>query len=167
MKQVEFGHNSFESFPCNKCGWCCQRGPCPLGLYLGSEKKGACQFLEADESGDDTEQKHPTYSCGVIKNELNAVKKMAASELILSGKGCSHKFGPHPVSLIKTLIKEKGLRVSSQEWFFAKQETIKEFKKFIPQSVDPQSIKTALEEFILFCQQEEEKGKREKNQHMT
>ena len=134
--------NNFNDFPCNKCGWCCQRTPCPVGLYLGELPLSSCSHL--------VETKQDEFECGLILNEQNPIKKEALKELILSNTGCSHIYGPSPTSLMKELVK-RGLDPKSPGWDQAKENTINEYQKMIEKSSDPQSIEAELNKFINYC----------------
>lgn len=74
---------------CVRCGLCCKRTPCALALYLGhTPNDSPCKYLRvADHEG-------LIYSCALIDDEQNQIKKLCAKKLILSGDGCTHKFGP-------------------------------------------------------------------------
>lgn len=139
----------FSSIKCNHCGWCCQRTPCSLGVYLGTPIQGPCQFLLKEKE---------EYFCGLIKREVSEMKKLALQQLIMAGEGCSHKFGPHPVSLLKMLL-QMGLVIGSSQWQMAKQATRQEMIQFAKESADPKSMTFALEEFDLFCKEKEEERK--------
>lgn len=131
----------FKSFPCNQCGWCCQRTPCPLGLYLGEKPFSPCSHLK--KIG------HEKFECSLISDEKNPLKREAAKELILSGQGCTHKFGPSPLSLLKELL-SRGLTPHMPEWKHALDETKKEYSKMNDPSVDE-----ALAKFYEYAQQVE------------
>lgn len=57
----------FNDFPSDKCGRCCQRTPCPLGLFLGELPMYACsKLVETNEN---------EFECGLILNEKSELKK--------------------------------------------------------------------------------------------
>jgi hypothetical protein len=130
---------SFSDFPCNSCGWCCKRTPCPLGLYLGETPLTPCSKL--------VETSEDKFECGLIINESDPLKKEAAKSLMLAGEGCSHIYGPSPISLIKDLVKQ-GLTPDHSNWNIAKENTVDEYKKIASTAEDKRSIIIALEEFI-------------------
>ncbi len=132
----------FSDFPCNKCGWCCKRTPCPLGLYLGEKPLTACSFLKETSLNE--------FECGLITEEVDSMKKIAASNLILSGEGCSHIYGPSPVSLMRTLV-ANGLNPTSTNWSLAKNNTLNEYEKIQKNSEDKKSIELAIKEFKNYC----------------
>lgn len=137
-------NQNFNDFPCNKCGWCCQRTPCPMGLYLGQKPLSPCTFLKETAENE--------FECGLILDEIDPIRKEALKELMLAGKGCSHIYGPSPVSLIRELVK-RGLTPRSQNWNLAKSNTINEYQSMIAKAEDPKSILKALDEFNSFCQE--------------
>lgn len=131
-----------NNFPCISCGWCCQRTPCPLAIYHGEKSKGKCSFLVPGNND--------TFRCGLIVNESDPLKKEAAKILIHSGEGCSHIYGPHPKALVKLLI-QNNILPHSEQWNVMKQNTISEFTQFQKESSDPESLSTALNEFLTEC----------------
>jgi hypothetical protein len=133
--------SNFRSFACNHCGWCCKRAPCSLAILMDAPLKGPCPYLEFNQEGQSL--------CGLMKTQTSSIKRMAISQLILSDQGCTHRFGPHPVSLMKELI-GKGLEVGSAQWQYIVRETLKEMLEFKQQSLDPHSIQEAIDEFSLF-----------------
>lgn len=133
---------NFNDFPCNNCGWCCQRTPCPLGLYIGEKPLNPCSKL--------IETSKDKFECSLITNEINPLKKEAAIQLMLAGKGCSHIYGPSPISLIKQLISQ-GLTPSHPQWQTAKSNTIDEYKLMASNSEDSISILKAIDDFETFC----------------
>jgi hypothetical protein len=135
---------SFNEFPCNSCGWCCQRTPCPLGLYLGETPLNPCTKL--------VETSKDKFECGLITNETNLLKKEAAKNLMLAGAGCSHIYGPSPVSLIKDLIGQ-GLTPNHPNWKLAKENTVSEYKKIADSAEDKSSVLKAIDEFLEFTSQ--------------
>lgn len=139
---------SFSDFPCNSCGWCCKRTPCPLGLYLGETPLSPCSKL--------VETHDQKYECGLITNETNELKKEAVKKLMLAGEGCSHIYGPSPLSLIKDLIKQ-GLSPEHPSWNLAKNNTVSEYTKIAESAEDKESIYQALNEFLEFCQRMQNK----------
>ncbi|MBF0313747.1 MAG: hypothetical protein HQK50_02900 [Oligoflexia bacterium] len=78
---------------CLHCGWCCRRAPCPLAIYLGEGPAKLCTYL-ASLSG----------RCTLLEREQNPLKQAALFELLLIGKGCTHRFGPHPIAILKQLM---------------------------------------------------------------
>lgn len=80
--------------PCNRCGQCCIKFPCPVGKFLFQQKTGRCPALEQD--GD-------RFSCGLVANphkyvppsalpvEFSALSK-AAKVFIDAGNGCDAIF---------------------------------------------------------------------------
>jgi len=136
--------NNFQDFDCNNCGWCCQRTPCPVGLYLGQAPMKACEFLKETNTNE--------YKCGLLLEEKDPIKFEALKSILLAGKGCSHIYGPHPVSLMRELL-AKGLKPDSDYWKMAKVNTINEYTKMTRDSLDPESILQAIEEFKMFCQE--------------
>jgi len=146
---LDYNLNMNEQIECNKCGWCCQRSACPLGIYLGASIHGECKFLVKEEEYQ--------YLCGLITRETSEIKKIAAEELIMAQKGCSHKFGPHPVSLLVELL-NRGLKIDSIGWKMIKQETRKELLNFSQNKIDPESILIALGQFDRYCEQLENKN---------
>jgi len=140
--------NDFSDFPCNKCGWCCQRTPCPMGLYLGQKPLTSCGFLKETAPNE--------FECGLILQEQDQVKYEALKSILLAGEGCSHIYGPHPISLMRELI-SRGLRPGTENWLLAKSGTLSEYKKMANEGTDPQSVVTALKEFDQFCLEQESK----------
>lgn len=130
-----------DKMACFNCGWCCKRTTCFLGASLGGPLRGKCQFLV---------KKDEKFYCKIILEEKVHKKRKSYLRQILSGKGCTHKFGPHPQALLKLLI-ENGFKVGTDQWSYAKRETIKELKRFMQESADPSSIKSVLLEFEDFC----------------
>lgn len=96
------------------------------------------------------------FECGLIIDESDDIKKHALIELIASGKGCSHKIGPSPISLMRELVK-KGLRPSDDMWGRAKQNTLQEYQAMMGDPIYDQAIVLALDEFLDFCHQIENK----------
>jgi hypothetical protein len=80
--------------PCNRCGQCCMKFPCPVGKFLFQQETGRCPALEQD--GD-------RFSCGLVANphkyvppsalpmELSSLSK-AAKVMIDAGGGCDAIF---------------------------------------------------------------------------
>ena len=133
---------SFLDFPCNSCGWCCKRTPCPLGLYLGETPLTPCSKL--------VETSEDKFECGLILNESDLLKKEAVKSLMLAGTGCSHIYGPSPISLIKDLIKQ-GLTPDHPNWKIAKENTVNEYQTMAKDSEDKGSILDAISEFENYC----------------
>ncbi len=129
---------SFKEVKCNNCGWCCKRAPCPVAIYLGNSPVGTCSFLK--------ETAPEIFNCGLIMDEKDLVKQEALKVLILAGEGCTHKYGPHPVSLLKDLI-NRGLTPKHAQWEQIKAGTYSEFLEFAQSSPDPDSILAALNQF--------------------
>lgn len=134
--------HDFKDFPCNSCGWCCKRTPCPLGLYLGETPLKACSHLE--------ETAENKFECGLILNESNPLKLEAVKNILLAGQGCSHVYGPSPISLMRELV-AKGLRPRSEHWELAKSNTLTEYKKMAQNSSSPNDILKALQDFNEYC----------------
>jgi hypothetical protein len=137
----------FKDFACNHCGWCCQRAPCALAIYVGVTTKGTCPYLRWNEQNQSL--------CGLMEIEKengDTLKFQAASLLILSGEGCTHRWGPHPVSLMKELL-QKGLVVGSKQYFDAKDSTVRELEEMVNCSMEPDSLEQAKVHFLLFCHQ--------------
>lgn len=135
-------NQDFKDFPCNSCGWCCQRTPCPLALYLGEMPLTSCSHLK--------ETAQNQYQCGLILNEKEPVKLEALKVILMAGEGCSHIYGPSPISLMRELV-SKGLRSGTEHWKMAKLNTINEYKKMAISSTDSKSIYDALREFETYC----------------
>ena len=133
---------SFLDFPCNSCGWCCKRTPCPLGLYLGETPLTPCSKL--------VETSEDKFECGLILNESDLLKKEAVKSLMLAGTGCSHIYGPSPISLIKDLIKQ-GLTPDHPNWKIAKENTVNEYQTMAKDSEDKGSILDDISEFENYC----------------
>jgi len=86
--------------PCNRCGQCCIKFPCPVGKLLFQQKTGRCPALEQD--GD-------RFSCGLVANpqkyvppsagpvELSSLSK-AAKVFIDAGGGCDAIFAGERVN---------------------------------------------------------------------
>lgn len=129
---------SFTEVACNNCGWCCQRAPCPVAIYLGNNPVGACSFLK--------ETSKDIFKCGLISEEKDLVKQEALKILILANQGCTHKYGPHPVSILKDLI-NRGFTPKHPAWEQVKSGTHSEFLAFAQSSSDPDSILLALNQF--------------------
>lgn len=138
--------NNFQDFPCNKCGWCCKRTPCPLGLYLGQEPLKPCSLLR--------ETKPNEFECGLILDEKNSIKKQALKTLLFAGEGCSHIYGPSPISLMRSLV-EQGLTPQHPNWKVAVENTHKEYSEMANQADDKVSIMNALNEFSDYCREKE------------
>ena len=80
--------------PCNRCGQCCIKFPCPVGKFLFQQETGRCPALEQD--GD-------LFSCGLVTSpqkyvpqsalpiEFSALSK-AAKVFIDAGGGCDAIF---------------------------------------------------------------------------
>lgn len=132
----------FNDFPCNNCGWCCQRTPCPVGLYLGEKPMQACSKLK--------ETSPHKFECGVVLEEQDQIKKHVLIELIASGSGCSHKIGPSPVSLMRQLVSQ-GLGPSDERWEMAKSNTMKEYQSMMGDPHYDKDIVLALDEFLDYC----------------
>jgi len=137
---------SFSDFPCNSCGWCCKRTPCPLGLYLGETPLTSCSKL--------VETSKDKFECGLIVNEENQLKKEAVKSLMLAGSGCSHIYGPSPISLIKDLMKQ-GLSPEHPNWKRAKENTINEYEKIANIAEDKKSVINAIDEFVNYVEKSE------------
>ena len=135
---------NFQDFPCNNCGWCCQRTPCPVGLYLGQTPLAPCDFLQEVSKNE--------FKCGLLLNEKDPIKSEALSNLLLAGQGCSHIYGPSPISLARELI-SRGLTPSHPHWKLARENTEKEYCEMMKDCSDSASIQKALEEFNNFCDQ--------------
>lgn len=146
MLETEDFTSPFRDFACNHCGWCCQRTPCALGVLQGAPLRGPCPFLAMDEK--------EKSSCLLLTREQNPHKQLAVSQLMLAGQGCTHRFGPHPLSLLKELL-QRGLKVNSPEWDYAKKQTVVEMERFAQESSDPASIHKAMEDFLSFCNSKE------------
>lgn len=136
--------HDFKDFPCNNCGWCCQRTPCPVALYLGETPLKACGYLKEVETD--------VFKCGLLLDEKVPIKFEALKNLLLAGEGCSHIYGPSPLSLMKELVK-KGLSPSHPQWQMAKDNTLAEYKKMAQNSSRPQDILNAISEFESYCLQ--------------
>lgn len=134
--------HDFKDFPCNNCGWCCKRTPCPLALYLGETPFTSCGHLQ--------ETSENIFQCGLILNEKEPLKLAAVKNIILAGEGCSHIYGPSPISLMRELV-DKGLTPRTQNWNLAKENTINEYKNMAQKSSEPESILKALNEFEQYC----------------
>jgi len=77
--------------PCNGCGLCCLRAPCPLGMLVSRRRTGACAALRWDGA----EQR---YLCGLISHPaeltgwhrpwLLAMVQRVARRYIAAGDGC-------------------------------------------------------------------------------
>ncbi len=136
----------FSSTPCNQCGWCCRRTPCPLGLFLGAKPFSPCPHLGVSSQDPDE-----TY-CRLISDEKDPLKKEAAKEIVMAGKGCSHRYGPHPRSLVKDIMK-KELPLSSNDWKNIIESTLKEYQQMMHEEENKMTatqIQAAIDEFIEF-----------------
>lgn len=134
--------HDFKDFPCNNCGWCCKRTPCPLGLYLGEAPLSPCGHLQ--------ETAQNKFECGLILNEKEPLKLEALKNILLAGDGCSHIYGPSPISLMRELV-SKGLKPGTEHWNMAKDNTSNEYNKMAQNSSEPDSILKALKEFNDYC----------------
>jgi hypothetical protein len=137
---------NFKDFACNQCGWCCQRTPCPMGLFMGEKPMSSCGFLK--------ETSPNNYECGLILDEIDPIKKEALKSLILSGEGCSHIYGPSPISLVRMAVAQ-GITPKHPSWEVVKQNTITEYEKMAKTSEHPDTIQHALNEFKQYCQEQE------------
>lgn len=125
---------------CINCGWSCRRVQCSLAIYLDGPIKGPCKHLTQVED---------KYLCGLILNEKDEAKKWAIKELILSNRGCTHQFAPHPVSLIKEMIK-KGHRFSNSQLVEMKNQMTQKMDQMKLETNDPESITIAIQELNEF-----------------
>lgn len=141
-------NHDFKDFPCNNCGWCCQRTPCPVALYLGQQPLTSCGFLK--------ETSPLKFECGLLLDEKDPIKFEALKTLLLAGEGCSHIYGPSPVSLMRELVK-RGLAPTHSQWSSAKENTLAEYKKMAKNNSRPDDIFNAIKEFEDYCLQIESK----------
>lgn len=132
----------FSDFPCNNCGWCCQRTPCPVATYLGQAPLQICGFLKETEKN--------KFECGLLLDEEDPLKKEALKTLLHAGEGCSHIYGPHPVSLLREVL-QKGISPTHPQWEMVKQNTINEYKNLTNIGSDPDSVVLAIHEFLEMC----------------
>ena len=117
-----------------------------MAIYLTSEQQGSCSHLKMEQE---------KSSCGLIENETNPIKEAALLEIMISGSGCTHKFGPHPNSLIKLAL-ENGLKVNDYSWQQLKENMSVSIQKMIsniPEEFYRDQLKEAHDSFIDFCSQ--------------
>ncbi len=77
-----------EGAPCNGCGVCCAAAPCPLGMLLSRQRRGACKallWLDDDRR----------YLCGVLAEPRRwlpclpaALGRRLARRWIAAARGC-------------------------------------------------------------------------------
>lgn len=64
-----------ETKPCVRCGYCCKKSTCPLGMQFGSEPEN-CKFLKGEKPGE--------YYCQIVEEEwVDGAKTMVSI-----GDGC-------------------------------------------------------------------------------
>jgi hypothetical protein len=71
--------------PCNRCGECCKRYPCPVGQALFRQKTGPCPALQ------------PSGECGLMLVEDERLRE-AARVIIGAGTGCDAQFVGEPLN---------------------------------------------------------------------
>jgi hypothetical protein len=113
-----------------------------MGLYLGEKPLTPCSLLE--------ETSKNQFECGLILKEKDPLKHEALKNIIFAGQGCSHIYGPSPISLMRELV-NRGLNPKSDQWESAKANTINEYQKMAEDSSEAQSILLALVEFNQYC----------------
>lgn len=84
---------------CMKCGWCCEISQCHIWGYLYGEPEaaGTCDKLVP---GDKPFEK----VCGLYKDEPDLWKRANLKRLIGMRGCCTHRFGPHPVRTLESIV---------------------------------------------------------------
>lgn len=86
--------------PCNQCGQCCMKYPCPVGQFLFKQAVGRCPALEANGDGfvcglvSDPPKYVPEHALPAVRSELAE----AARVLIDAGGGCDAQFVGEPIN---------------------------------------------------------------------
>ncbi len=117
-----------------------------MALYLGQTPLQSCGFLKETAPNE--------FECGILLDEQDQVKYEALKSILLAGEGCSHIYGPHPISLMRELI-SRGLRPGTENWDLAKSGTLAEYQKMATEGSDFQSVVKALDEFTKYCLEQE------------
>jgi len=98
-----------EGAACNGCGVCCLVEPCPLGVVLSRQRRGACSALRWQEASHQ-------YRCGAIVNPQETLERSLPRALrwlarptapllrrlalrwIAAGAGCDSSLEPEPMA---------------------------------------------------------------------